>query len=405
MSPARPELVPVQLVTDRLTGPHADKSFHRDARGRKAPPSGPPRPRARGPLSGAVLDALRRSPGSLGQTPRVLPLDALSDDDLHLALYLCYELHYRGLAGADADWEWDPALLGFRAQLESAFLHRLVGEMGPARRVGPGEVRSALTNLIADAAGPSLSAFLLEFGTLAQVQEFCVHRSAYQLKEADPHTFAIPRLSGEAKAAMVEIQHDEYGSGVATEMHSALFADTMTALGLDSTYGAYLDQLPGATLATVNLVSMFGLHRRWRAALVGHLAVFELTSVEPMARYSQTLARMGIGAEGRRFYDVHVAADTRHGAIALSRMVAGLIEVEPQLCADLLFGAAAVLMLEERLAGHLLGAWAQGRSSLIERGGSPNERASEQNRASEVSSPARLSLARGPRGLAAGSPQ
>jgi hypothetical protein len=43
----------------------------------------------------------------------------LSDDDLHLALYLCYELHYRGLAGVDVGWEWDPALLSFRAQLEA----------------------------------------------------------------------------------------------------------------------------------------------------------------------------------------------------------------------------------------------------------------------------------------------
>jgi hypothetical protein len=41
---------------------------------------------------------------------------------------------------------------------------------------------------------------------------------------------------------------------------------------------------------------MFGL-RRWRTALVGHLAVFEMTSVEPMERYRRALAC----SEGRRF--------------------------------------------------------------------------------------------------------
>lgn len=394
----------MRLVSDRLTGRLADVSCYPDTRGRRTPPLGPHCPRGRGPLSATVLAALRRSPGSLGQTPRVLPVDALSDDDLHLALYLCYELHYRGLAGADAEWEWDPALLCFRAQLERAFLRRLVEEVDPLRRVEPGDVRDALTELIANAAGPSLSGFLLESGKLVEVQEFCVHRSAYQLKEADPHTFAIPRLSGEAKATMVEIQHDEYGSGVAGEMHSALFAATMTALGLDPTYGAYLDQIPGVTLATVNLVSMFGLHRRWRAALVGHLAVFELTSVKPMARYSQALARMGVGAQGRRFYDVHVAADARHGAIALDRMVAGLIGVEPQLGADLLFGAAALLLLEQSFAGHLLGAWAHGRSSLIGPGADPSQRVPEQGRGAGVASPATLPLASGSRDLVAGSP-
>lgn len=42
-----------------------------------------------------------------------------------------------------------------------------------------------------------------------------MHRSAYQLKEADPHSFALPRVpAGRAKAAFVEIQADEYGGGV-----------------------------------------------------------------------------------------------------------------------------------------------------------------------------------------------
>jgi hypothetical protein len=292
-------------------------------------------------------------------------VDALSDADLHLALYCCYELHYRGLAGVDPEWEWDPELLGFRATLERAFLERLRDEIGPAAYESLGDVGSALDELIISASGPSLSTFILESGSLGQLQEFCVHRSAYQLKEADPHTFAIPRLSGEAKAAMVEIQYDEYGSGSAVGMHSTLFADTMVALGLDSTYGAYVDELPGPTLATVNLVSMFGLHRRWRAALVGHLAIFEMTSIAPMKRYGLALARLGIGPEGSQFYDVHVVADARHGVIARDRMVAGIIESEPHLRGDLIFGAAAVLMVEDRFARHLLDAWSVGRSSLV----------------------------------------
>ena len=351
----------------------------------RAPLRGPPRPTPRGPLSAAVLSALRQPPGSLGPTPPVAVVDALVDDDLQLALYLCYELHYRGLDGADPNWEWDPALLGFRAELERAFLQRLHDEISPVRRVQLGDVRGALSEMIAGESGPSLSTFLLESGTLVQLQEFCMHRSAYQLKEADPHTFAIPRLSGEAKAAMVEIQHDEYGSGRAADMHSVLFGTTMTALGLDPTYGAYLDRLPGATLATVNLASMFGLHRRWRAALVGHLAVFEMTSVGPMERYSRALARLGVGPEGRRFYDVHVEADVRHGVIALERMVAGLIKVEPHLGANLLFGAAAVLLVEERFARHLLTAWSMGRSSLICPGIDPSVRAHHGTQGSAVS--------------------
>jgi hypothetical protein len=322
-------------------------------------------PWARGPLSAAVISALQRPPGTFGPTPPISGIDALSDDDFSLALYLCYEVHYRAVT--DAGWEWDPGLLTFRAELERAFVERLRDEVVDPRSRFPYEVVSALDELIRAAPGPSLSRYLLESGTLDQLREFCMHRSAYQLKEADPHTFGIPRLTGEAKAAMVEIQFEEYGSGVAAAMHSHLFGETMNALGLDPSYGSYVEVLPAATLATVNLVSMFALHRRWRGALVGHLAVFEMTSVEPMARYSRALARFGIGPEGRRFYDVHVTADERHAVIARDRMVAGLIGAEPELSADLLFGAAAVLMLEQRFASHLLDAWANNRSSLVSR--------------------------------------
>jgi len=320
-------------------------------------------PWPRGPLSASVIAALLRQPGTLGVTPPVSEIDALNDDDFALALYLCYELHYR--AGTDAGWEWDLDLLKFRAELERVFEDRLRDEVVDIKTRFPIEVVSVLEELIRAPSGPSLSAYLLESGTLGQLREFCIHRSAYQLKEADPHTFGIPRLTGEAKAAMVEIQYEEYGSGDAASMHSTLFGNTMDALGLDSSYGSYVEVLPSTTLATVNLVSMFALHRRWRAALVGHLAVFEMTSVEPMGRYSNALARFGIGPEGRRFYDVHVTADERHALIARDKMVAGLIRAEPELSADLLFGAAAVLMLEQRFASHLLDAWADNRSSLL----------------------------------------
>ena len=46
--------------------------------------------------------------------------------------------------------------------------------------------------------------------------------------------------------------------------------------------------------------------------MVGHLALFEMTSVEPMGRYSVALRRHGAGAAARHFYEVHVVADAHH---------------------------------------------------------------------------------------------
>ena len=329
----------------------------------------PPLPTPRGPVSELVVDHLRKPPHPLPSCPPVDD-DALTGGDLHLALYTCYELHYRSFAGVDEGWEWDPGLLALRRDLESVFELGLLADLGPAPPVD--DVETELHGAIADGGGPSLSTYMAERGTREQFREFAVHRSAYQLKEADPHTWAIPRLAGGPKAAVVEIQADEYGGGVEAEMHATLFGDTMAALGLDPTYGAYLDRLPGVTLATVNLVSLFGLHRRWRGALVGHLAVFEMTSVEPMARYSRAMARLGFGPEGRRFYDVHVEADVRHAAVAARRMAGGLAAREPALASDILFGARALMAVEGRFARYLLSCWAAGRSSLLELEPSPS---------------------------------
>lgn len=322
----------------------------------------PPLPRPRGRLTELLLGHLRLPPHPLPALP-VPDEDPIAGDELHLALYVCYELHYRSFAGVDDRWEWEPSLLALRRELESRFEAGLA--MVADSLLVVTDVEDELHRVIAAGSGPSLSSYMAERGTRAELDELAIHRSAYQLKEADPHTWAIPRLSGGPKAAMVEIQSDEYGNGVATEMHASLFADTMAALGLDTAYGAYLDRLPGITLATVNLISLFGLHRRHRGALVGHLAVFEMTSVVPMGRYSRGLERLEIAPAARRFYDVHVEADAHHSVVASRRMAGGLAAIEPTLAPDIIFGARALMAVEERFATHVLTSWAAARSSLL----------------------------------------
>jgi hypothetical protein len=321
----------------------------------------PPAPAPRGELTAFLLEALSRPAHTLAAAPTAGD-DPLDGEDAALALYTCYELHYRGFAGVDEHWEWEPSLLELRRRLERAFGERVAEEVGAVAE--PDDVPAQLQTLLATAHGPSLSAYMATSATLEQVLEFAVHRSAYQLKEADPHSWALPRLAGAAKAALVEIQADEYGQGVQKDMHAELYALSMREMGLDDRYGAYLDVLPGPTLATVNLVSWFGLHRRLRGALVGHLAVFEMTSVEPMGRYSVALRRHGFGPWARLFYDTHVVADAHHQSVAARDLAGGLAREEPALARDVLFGAQAITALEGRFTRSLLDAWAAGRTSL-----------------------------------------
>ena len=222
-----------------------------------------------------------------------------------------------------------------------------------------------MVEVLARAGGPSLSGHMAREGTREEFVEFCVHRSAYQLKEADPHTWGLPRLSGPRKAALVEIQADEYGNGRVGEAHADLFADVLTALDVDASYGAHIDVVPAVTLATDNLVTLFGSHRRLRSALLGHLAGFEMTSVAPMSAYARAARRLDLGPAVERFYDVHVRGRRApRRAWPSSRLVGGDPEADGLSTPEIHFGAAAMSVLEDRFARHLLGSWTHGSSSL-----------------------------------------
>ena len=321
-------------------------------------------PDPRGATSEALLAALREPPHELPSPPLPTGPDPLADDDLQLALYCCYELHYRGLPGVDEAWEWQPSLLALRAALEAPFeaaLRELVGPVGPAP--APEDMDVALRAIEDADEAPSVSRHVEREATREQVLEFMVHRSAYQLKEADPHSWALPRLSGPPKAALVEIQADEYGGGRPERIHARLFADALEAAGLDARYGAYVDHLPAVTLATVNLMSLCGLHRRLRGAIVGHLALFEMTSTIPNRRYATGLRRLGMEA-ATPFFDEHVEADAVHEAVAAVDLAGGLARQEHALAADILWGASALVAVEGRWAKHLMDAWERGESSL-----------------------------------------
>ena len=127
------------------------------------PPSGtgdaglrgePVLPMPRGELTAELFDALRHGRAS-SRSP--IHDDALGGDDFHLALYCCYELHYRSFADVGADREWDPSVIGFRLGLEQAFVAHL-GSRGTAKTNANCRRRRSKINTRARGKSPSLAA-------------------------------------------------------------------------------------------------------------------------------------------------------------------------------------------------------------------------------------------------------
>jgi hypothetical protein len=340
-------------------------------------------PEPRGPISSALFGVLAGRPGSSQETLDGLrrlvsgrlagTADIIGDDDVQLALFCLYELHYSGLEGVQDEWEWEPGLIQVRLLLEKQFEAALrsaareaAGELDLPSGAGltSDAVADVLFGLAARDTGPSVSRYVAKKASLEQLKEFVIHKSIYQLKEADPHTWAIPRLSGRPKAALVEIQADEYGGGRPDRMHSALFARTMRGLDLDDHYGAYVNAVPAISLASVNLMSLCGLNRRLRGAITGHLAIYEMTSSQPNRLYGSGFRRHGFDAQVTHYFDEHVEADAVHEQIAGRDLAGGLVEAEPGLLDDVVFGATAVMAIDSMLSAHLMASWENGRSSL-----------------------------------------
>ncbi len=336
----------------------------------------PPPFRARGPVSEQLLAAFRRPAADADETLAGLPAaldDALSrsvdivrDDDLQLALLILHGLHYGSVVDADEEWEWHPATVAARVAIERAFERQLREQVGCVPLPAPDAeaVAAALFELTKPTPGPSVGRFVAKRATDEQAREYVQLRSVYTLKEADAQTWSIPRLHGRPKAALVEIQTDEYGGGRAERMHSAIFAKLMRDLGLDDRYGAYLDAAPAVAIASVTMMTMFGLNRRLRGASAGHYAAYEMTSSLPNRLIGDGFRRLGYGADVTDYFDEHVEADAVHEQIAGRDLAGGLAEQEPALVADIMFGARASILVDGLASERTLQEWTAGRSAL-----------------------------------------
>ena len=310
-------------------------------------------PKPRGPLSEALISALLR--GGDARPVEVGPGDA---EDAALSLWILYELSYRGYDGIDDRLEFDPELVRVRRTLEDDLEQRLRERWPgcPAYEPEQGFAAAFFAMIEADD-GPSLARFVQRKASVEQAVELLKHRSLYHLKESDPVALTLPRLPAAPRAALAELQYDEYGGGRPERLHAHLFAEGMAAMGLDATEGGYVDEAPLEVLEQNNAMSLFGLNRRLRGASVGHLAAFEATSSLPCRKMAQGLERLGLPAEIQAYYLEHVEADAVHEQVAVRMICEPLIAAEPDTEDDIWLGAWSCLDLEARIARRLLEQW------------------------------------------------
>ena len=88
-------------------------------------------------------------------------------------------------------------------------------------------------------------------------------------------------------------------------------------------------------------MSLFGLHRQFRGAAIGHFASTEITSPPGSRRLVEALQRLAAPPACVAFYREHVEADAVHEQVVRIDVVGDLVAREPQLDRDVVFGIRA----------------------------------------------------------------
>lgn len=310
-------------------------------------------PLPKGDLSNALVKHFSSS-GAVhtADIARTEPTDSL---DLHLSLWMLYELYGGGFAEVSPAEEWNSELISLRTRLEEQFEADLRSRFNEPDLPDP--FGNALFEYINGFEGLSIAQFVKSKAKQDQARELITYRSIYHLRESDPMAWAIPRLPYGPKAALAELQYDEFGQGKRDRLHAQIFARGMQELGLDDSYGGYLSEAPVEVIELNNAMSFFGLHGRLLGACLGHLAAFEATSSGPSRKMAQGLRRLEFPESIIDYYEEHVEADAVHEQLAIRLICEPLAQGDPDMRSNIVFGAFTCMDLEDRFARHLLEKW------------------------------------------------
>ena len=259
--------------------------------------------------------------------------------------------------------EWDPEVLALRQALESCFLDDIRASIEPPTRLSPDEAEARLLRMARGGDGPSLSGVIQGTPSLERVRELFIHRSAYQLKEADPHTWAMPQAARRGQGG----HRRDPGRRVRGRCDHR---DARRAVRRDDARGRSRPGLrrlprpdprrdpghdqPDLTPRTAPQVA--------RRAPRSPGAVRDDLGAEPTLRHGPAAARLRRG----RLPVLRRARRGGRGArsVAAVDLAGGLAAQDPRLGADILWGAKALLAIDGRWARHMLQAWGDDSSSL-----------------------------------------
>jgi len=308
----------------------------------------------------SLLDDARRTARAVFAADAFPAGRADAEQQLHRVLYCLYA--GRIAVPWTAGWRNldDCRFDDLRRILESAWerhdRHRLAEAFGPLPAV-EGFAQWATQHCQSHRSNVShpLFDYLCDRASLAQLREFIVQETPFDIHFGDILAMMLPGVYGRAKSEFSRNFWDEMGRGEAALMHRQLRLDMTRRLGVPD--DAYLHDVERFCMPELRLANMYFnavFNRSQLPQAIGMMLATELMVPGRLDRQILGWRRVGLRDDDMRYLLEHTVVDVEHAKGWMDEVVLPMLAREPALMAEIVLGMARRLDHAGAVCDHMV---------------------------------------------------
>ncbi|HEX6277243.1 MAG TPA: iron-containing redox enzyme family protein [Polyangiaceae bacterium] len=183
--------------------------------------------------------------------------------------------------------------------------------------------------------GDPLFPWLAESAPPGAIRWFLEQEAAGEAGFEDLVALTQVKLPTRAKLELARNYWDEMGRGDERGMHGPMLSRLTTTLELDTS----TERIVWESLALGNLMTAFGVNRRYAYQSAGALGVIELTAPGRAAAVNRGLKRIGVSGEIRKYFALHATLDVKHSEAWNREVLRPLVAQNSELAVPIAEGA------------------------------------------------------------------
>nr|ARO49579.1 Iron-containing redox enzyme [Streptomyces sp.] len=260
--------------------------------------------------------------------------DAAAREHLHDILTVVYAYEFSQSAARNPDQDPQPILRDVTSVLENAMLdnefRQVPEELLTGYPSGEKEYVRWLKALIQDhpaSAHPMYAEHLTNAATVEDIRFLLAQETSLDPRFDDILAVMQFGATGAEKMEIAANYWDEMGNGEFADVHTTLFSQCLTSIGVDRGY--IESNLLLAAKECGNISAGLALSRRHYLRAIGYYGVTEFLAPRRFRQLVTAWDRLGLPPEGKVYHDIHINVDAHHAAGWYKNVIGPVVERDP----------------------------------------------------------------------------